>query len=486
MKLTVKTEDLILEVPKGTLLLDILREQGLQPDAPCGGMGRCGKCRVLVDGAERLACQTRVETDMTVALSKQRGAQILTETMRVPVKPDGDIGYCLAFDLGTTTVAAYLMDAVSGEILAQASCMNPQSQYGADVISRIQYVLQGGGPEMSSCIRKALSELTQKTVRQAEIHVDEIGAACIVGNTAMHHLLLELDPRPLTVPPYMPAVREALCLPANRILPLSSKSVVRILPNIAGFVGGDTVGCLLAARMDAADELTLLIDIGTNGEIVLGDRRRRIACSTAAGPAFEGAKIECGVRGIPGAIDHVTLQDEKPVFHTIGEEKAVGFCGSGLLDLIAVLLETRVIDGSGRMQNGDVFRVEGTCVYLTQKDVREVQLAKAAIRAGIELLCRAMNVKAEDIRQVLLAGAFGNYLSPQSACSIGMIPPVLCEKIRPVGNAAGEGARLAALSSAEFERSKKLALETEFLELAAMPAFNDCYVDCLSFEEDHA
>lgn len=331
---------------------------------------------------------------------------------------------------------------------------------------------------MSSCIRKALSELTQKTVQQAEIPIDEIGAACIVGNTAMHHLLLELDPRPLTVPPYMPAVKEALCLPASGILPLTSKSVVRILPNIAGFVGGDTVGCLLAARMDTADELTLLIDIGTNGEIVLGDRRRRIACSTAAGPAFEGARIECGVRGIPGAIDHVTLQDGKPVFHTIDEEKAIGFCGSGLLDLIAVLLETNVIDGSGRMR--DVFRVND--IYVTQKDVREVQLAKAAIRAGIELLCRAMDVKIEDIQQVLLAGAFGNYLMPRSACAIGMIPPALCEKIRPVGNAAGEGARLAALSSAEFERSKKLALETEFLELASMSAFNDCYVDCLSFE----
>lgn len=467
-------------------MLDVLREQKLLLDAPCGGMGSCGKCMVIAGGVERLACQTRIETDMTVSLPRQQDAQILMGTMQVSTVPDGEAGYCLAFDLGTTTVAAYLMDAVSGKVLARTSCMNPQRQYGADVISRLQYVLQGGDAEMSSCIHKALSELTLETVRQAEISADEIRIAAIVGNTAMHHLLLELDPRPLTVPPYMPAVKEALCLPADSILPISSRGIVRILPNIAGFVGADTVGCLLAARMDTVQELTLLIDIGTNGEIVLGDRRRRIACSTAAGPAFEGAKIECGVRGIPGAIDHVTLLDGKPVFHTIGGERAVGFCGSGLLDLIAVLLEINEIDGSGRMQNGDVFRIEGTGVYLTQKDIREVQLAKAAIRAGIELLCNAMNVKAEAIRQVLLAGAFGNYLTPRSACTIGMIPPELCDKIHPIGNAAGAGAQLAALSSAEFEQSKKLALKTEFLELASVPEFNDCYVECLYFREDQA
>ena len=227
-----------------------------------------------------------------------------------------------------------------------------------------------------------------------------------------------------------------------------------------------------------------MIDIGTNGEMVLGNKQRRIACSTAAGPAFEGAKIECGMRGAPGAVDHVTVEDGTLHFHVIGEGEALGLCGSGLLDLVAALLETEQINESGRMESGTKFYLEGTKVYLTQKDVREVQLAKAAIRAGIELMCKRMGIKVSQIRQVLLAGAFGNFLAPSSACAIGMIPPVLQERIIPIGNAAGEGAKMAVLNADEYEYSKRLARGTEFLELASMPEFNDCYVDCLCFEKE--
>lgn len=344
--------------------------------------------------------------------------------------------------------------------------------------------MQGNAPVLSSCIRGALSELTLKAAKQAGISPDEIMVASIVGNTAMHHMLLEIDPSPLTVPPYMPAVSEALCIPPEGILPICPAGIIRVLPNIAGFVGADTVGCLLSTRLDQMDDLTLMIDIGTNGEMVLGNKKHRIACSTAAGPAFEGAKIECGMRGAPGAVDHVTLVQNQIDFHVIGDSDAQALCGSGLLDLIAVLLKTGTISESGRMESGNVFYLEGTSVYLTQKDVREVQLAKAAIRAGIELMCRAMKVQVSDIRQVLLAGAFGNYLDPKSACAIGMIPPILHDRIIPIGNAAGEGARLAALSEEEYECSRTLASETEFLELASMPDFNDCYVDCLCFEEE--
>lgn len=482
MKLIIENRNLTLEVPKGSVLLDVLRKHGFTPDAPCGGKGICGKCRVIANSEERLACQTKIDRDMTVLLSQYGDAQILTDPHPVSVKPDGENKNCLAFDLGTTTIAAYLMDGLSGETLVCASCMNPQVSYGADVISRIQYALDGGGKELSDCVRLALEELARKAAHQAGISMEEIGAVSIVGNTAMHHLLLEIDPTPLTVPPYMPAVRDALLLPPRKLFAIPGE--VRILPNIAGFVGGDTVGCLLAARLEDAQELTLLVDIGTNGEMVLGDSRRRIACSTAAGPAFEGAKITCGTRGVSGAVDRVTLENGRIQFHTIGGKKAVGLCGSGLLDLTAVLLKTGYLDRSGRMIGGTDFRLEGTDVYLTQKDIREVQLAKAAIRAGIEMMCRKMDVQVHDIRRVLLAGAFGNCLDPRSACAIGMIPPVLLERICPVGNAAGEGARIAALNRAEFWRSDTLARETEFLELASLPQFNDCYIDCLSFEEE--
>ena len=305
----------------------------------------------------------------------------------------------------------------------------------------------------------------------------------IVGNTAMHHLLLEINPRPLTVPPYMPACSRALELPAGEILPVCGNAVLRILPNIAGFVGADTVGCMVATRFDRLEELTLMIDIGTNGEMVLGNRERRITCSTAAGPAFEGAKIQCGMRGAEGAVDHAALKNGEITWSVIGGGTAVGICGSGLLDLVRALLERGDVDESGYMEDGE-FRLAGTEVFLSQKDVREVQLAKAAIRAGIELMCRKMGVTPEQIRKVYLAGAFGNYLDPDSACAIGMIPPVLRDRIEPIGNAAGAGARLCAVSNDEYAYSKELAEGTQFLELASMPEFNDCYVDCLSFGEE--
>ena len=484
MKLRIQDLDRVIDAPAGANLLEVLRENGLHPDAPCGGKGKCGKCKVLVDGVEQLACQTSVDRDLSLVLPHLDSAQILTDTRAASVKPDGANRFCIAFDLGTTTVVAYLMDGITGAMLSKTSCMNPQAQFGADVISRIEYAMEGHARELSGCIRQALGELTESAAKQAGISPADITAASIVGNTAMHHLLLEIDPKPLTVPPYMPNVSEGLTLSPAGLLPINPVGTVRILPNIAGFVGADTVGCLLATRLDTLDDLTLMIDIGTNGEMVLGNKDRRIACSTAAGPAFEGAKIECGMRGAPGAVDHVTVEDGKLRFHVIGEGEAVGLCGSGLLDLIAALLETEVISESGRMESGGTYQLEGTKVYLTQKDVREVQLAKAAIRAGIELMCKRMGVKVADIRQVLLAGAFGNYLDPRSACAIGMIPPVLRERIIPIGNAAGEGARIAVLNGAEYEYSKRLAQGTEFLELASMPEFNDCYVDCLCFEEE--
>ena len=287
----------------------------------------------------------------------------------------------------------------------------------------------------------------------------------------MHHLLLGIDPKPLVTPPYMPRVREALAI-----------GCARVLPNIAGFVGGDTVGCMTATRFDQREALTLLLDIGTNGEMVLGDRHRRVACSAAAGPAFEGAKISCGMGGAPGAVEHVTLKNGQLSYSVIGGGEPKGLCGSGLLDLVAALLELGIIDGSGRMAEKTFVLCPN--VTLTQKDVREVQLAKAAIRAGIELLCAHLGIKPEEIQAVLLAGAFGSFMTPAAACRIGMIPPVLLDRIQSIGNAAGEGAKLCALSGAEYAYSQSLAENTEFLELASLAQFQDCYVDALEFEEE--
>lgn len=464
-------DNISVPVEAGASLLSAQILAGLRPDAPCGGKGTCKKCRVVLDGKEVLACQTIIDRDMTVFTEAEEKVTILTSGIAVETKPNGEFDYVLAFDIGTTTVVCYLLGGNTGKLLAQESCMNPQSQFGADVISRIQHSLDGNGEVLSLCIRNALRELTEKVCKKQGISPEDIGNAAIVGNTAMHHLLLNIDAKPLVTPPYMPAVFEAV-----------EKDNARILPNIAGFVGGDTVGCMVSTRFDRQEELTLLIDIGTNGEMVLGNKDRRIACSTAAGPAFEGAKISCGMRGAEGAVDHVWAEKGEIKYHVIGNKGPKGLCGSGLLDLVAVLLDRGILDESGYLEDKEYTLCEN--VTLTQKDIREVQLAKAAIRAGIELLAERLDIEIGDIRQVYLAGAFGNYMNPASACRIGMIPPVLLNKITPIGNAAGEGAKLCALSRAEFAYSQTLAKETEFLELASLPNFQDFYVDALEFAEE--
>ena len=482
MKIHILNNETILDAGEGRLLLDVLRSAGLAVNAPCGGKGTCGKCKVLVDGNPVLSCQYVIQKDITVQLPEQGKAAVLTEGVQRKLQPDGQDRYCLAFDLGTTTVVAFLMDGKTGATLARASCVNPQSNYGADVISRIQYAMDGEAEALSRCVREALAELTRQAAKEAGIDPREITAAALVGNTAMHHLLLNIDPKPLTTPPYMPSVREAMEVPAD-FLPVAAETKLRVLPNIAGFVGADTVGCLVATEFDKLEEITLMIDIGTNGEMVLGNQDGYLACSTAAGPAFEGAKISCGMRGQKGAVDHVWLENGQVKHSVIGGGEAIGLCGSGLLDLVAVLLQTGDIDESGRMDE-KAYTIPGTSVTLTQKDVREVQLAKAAIRAGIQLMCKKRGVRVESIEKVLLAGAFGNYMNPASACAIGMIPPVLLTKIQSIGNAAGTGASACALSRGIYDYSTVLAEKAEFLELASMPGFDDCYVDCLWFEEE--
>jgi uncharacterized 2Fe-2S/4Fe-4S cluster protein (DUF4445 family) len=493
--LTLLPDGAVIRVPEGQTILEALRGAGLAPDAPCGGRGACKKCGVILDGREVLACQTAVDRDMAVTRKLSAKAEILTRALAAQTKPDGRNRYVLAFDIGTTTVVAYLLDGKNGALLAAGSTLNPQTTFGADVISRIEYVMKNGPEQMQQSILGAMGRLTKEVSVKSGVAPEQITLAAVVGNTAMHHLFLGIDPRPLTVPPYMPRVSQALVVPADGLLPIAKDGKVRVLPNIAGFVGADTVGCLLSTRFDQLPGTALLIDIGTNGEMALTANGRRAACSTAAGPAFEGAKISCGMRGAAGAIDHVRLEDGRLACSVIGGGTARGLCGSGLLDAVTALLACGMLDPGGRLNAGSgekgrwikkdnmdaVVLKDG--VALTQKDIREVQLAKAAIRAGIELLAKKLGVAVESIENVYLAGAFGNYLSPASACAIGMIPPCLLGRITPIGNAAGEGARLAALSEEEYEYSSRLAKGTEFLELASMPEFQDCYVDCLSFGE---
>lgn len=469
------------EVHEEITLQQLLRAENIRLDAPCGGKGTCKKCRCTVNGKEQLACQTVIREDMIVILPNQKADRILTSGEGALWDPDGANRYAMAFDVGTTTVAGYLLDGRTGRVLATVSAPNPQREFGADVISRIQYALTVDASALQKTILNTLGELLIRSAGQAGISMEEITLVSLVGNTCMHHLLLGIDTRSLATPPYQANVTEALTYPAARFLPLGEDALLRVLPNISGFVGADTVGCLLATAMDGAEDWTLLVDIGTNGEMVLGKGSRRIACSTAAGPAFEGAKIECGMRGAEGAIDHVWLDGDEIKCSVIGGGAAVGLCGSGLLDAVAVLLKKGVIAPNGRMTPKRFILQDE--VYLSQKDVRQVQLAKSAIRAGIELMAKTIGIKTAQIRRLLLAGAFGNHLSPESACAIGLLPPVLLDRVQSVGNAAGEGAKSAAVSATAFEKATALAQGTEFLELATLPEFQDTYISLLDFRE---
>lgn len=496
-KITILPDKRTITAQEGASILSVLQDANAPIEAACGGNGTCGKCRCLIDGIPRLACQSLVEKDCVVMPLASSDADVLTGGACVPKQTDGKNRYALAFDIGTTTVVGYLLDGKNCETLATASRLNPQTTFGGDVISRIQYVMEHPDSDaLHRCILECLSELGEELAQSANISLLSVTCACIAGNTVMHHLLLGIDPAPLTVPPYMPACLQQMELPASELLPINPAGTVRILPNIAGFVGGDTVACMAATAFDTLDDLTLMIDIGTNGEIVLGDRHRRIACSSAAGPAFEGAKIRHGMRGACGAISHVTLNEDGFDCTVIGGGDAVGVCGSGLLDAVWEMRKTGMVEESGRMDEtvGDSAlwgRVDNmkavrltADVWLTQKDIRELQLAKAAIRAGIELLLLQYHAVPENVRRVYLAGAFGSFLSPEAACGLGMIPAAFLEKIQPIGNAAGMGAQLCALDHSAFIHTEEMARRTEFLELASMPEFQDIYVDCLSLGDD--
>ena len=393
--------------------------------------------------------------------------------------------YMAAFDLGTTSVAGYLIHVNGGRVAVTGGMRNPQTQYGGDVISRADYALEHSPQPLARCAREALDDLLRRMCEQVKVSPRQVCAVLVAGNTAMHHLLLGISPDSLVHAPYNPVVKQPLSLSASHY-GLRAHPAARLytLPVIGGFVGADTVACLIAGDWLNREKRTLMIDIGTNGELVMGDRHRRLACSTAAGPAFEGAKITCGMRGAEGAIDHVTLVDGQLRWHVIGEGPARGLCGSGLVDLIAVLLKTGELDESGRLQSGDTFPLGKTGVYLTQKDVREVQLAKAAMAAGIALLAERLNISIEDIEEVDIAGAFGNYIDPDSACAIGLIPQVLRPRIVPVGNAAGEGAKLSLMNEDAWNAAHTLSETTEFLELATLPQFQDEFVDQLGFPEE--
>jgi uncharacterized 2Fe-2S/4Fe-4S cluster protein (DUF4445 family) len=531
-------------VEAGTSLLQAAAQAGLLLEAPCGGGGTCGKCRVRLrsgrasaDGSAhrlsadelaggwRLACATPVEEALEVEVPSTtllpRLGAILVDGDPVAVRhdprPPGHLG--VAFDLGTTSVAGTLFDLHTGLERATRAAMNRQIALGDDVISRIAAV-RADAENLATLQRLAvatLSGILSDLCGACQERPDAVRELVVAGNTTMQHLLLGLDPSPLGESPFTPAFTDAQTVPAAGLgLQTHPDATLTVFPQLGGFVGGDTVAGMLAAHFDAFPHPVLLVDVGTNGELALLHGGRIYAASAAAGPAFEGARIRQGMRASDGAIDAVTVDGGALHTHVIGGGDATGLCGSALVDAVAELLRVGLIapDGafvvsssSARVHagpdapasglaarlrssaSGPQFLLDpgGSCscsaVWLTQRDIRELQLASGAIRAGIETLLRRAGLAADDLGALLLAGGFGNTIRVRNAVRIGLLPSLADGAIRFIGNASLTGAKRALLARSELERARALRDLATHVDLSAEPGFSECFMERMLFPE---
>lgn len=461
----------------GESLYEVLSRNGVPVNAPCGGRGKCGKCKVKIHWKSKisteiaLACQTVLEEDCEISLIDDE-SKILLQGKKHVYNTDKKSGYAMGVDIGTTTVAAYLLDAATGQQLAASSRLNPQRVHGADVISRIGFADESkeNRKHLQTEITDMLHEVRKELLKSAHLPEDTlVPDCCLVGNTAMMHLAGGFDTAGIAKAPYLP---EYVALHTQTL----TGSKYCLGGCVSGYVGADTLAAMLACDMESAKDNVLLIDIGTNGEIVLKSNGKYSCCSCAAGPAFEGAHIQCGTGAVNGAVDHLYAAGDSFIFTTVGSAAPIGICGSGLVDIVAYLLQNEYITPLGRMS--ERFEIAEN-VFIDPSDIREVQLAKAAIAAGIEILADRAGIGLEQIDRVLLAGGFGNYIDVHSACLIGLLPGVLEKKIIPVGNAAGDGAKMIALSVKARIFAEELRKKTEYIELSAQDDFEDIYTDNL-------
>ncbi len=443
-----------------------------------------------------------------------RVTAVIVDDVLVDVEPGDTTGrlHAIAFDLGTTTVVATLLDLATGTPAGVASMLNRQQPFGGDVISRISATMidPGALARLTAAAHATLSELTAEVCAQAGVAPEQVYEVALAGNATMTQLALGIDPEALGVAPFVQAggaLPELLA--ADLGIGVHPRARAYVFPALGAYVGGDIVAGMLASGMDRDRRMRLLIDVGTNCEIVLGDSRRLLATAAPAGPAFEGASIRCGMRAADGAVEVVKLGPDDVRLQVIGDVEPVGLCGSGLVDAVAALVEVGLLDASGRLLAVDEARrrlpgladrlaeVNGErvfvlhwrgergdaaeSVYLSQRDVRELQFAKAAIATGWRLLVQELGIAVEDIQQVLLAGSFGSYLSAASAVRIGLVPRVPLLRIVSAGNVAGEGAKMTLLSLREREGARRLLEEVRYVELSDRADFSDQFVDQLSF-----
>lgn len=478
-----------LNVNKGTPLIDILHEYGVE--FPCGGKGTCGRCKVKLLSGEleknavqqdkldklglskewRLACFCNANSDITLEVAQFEHI-ILADNTEFDFQPQH--GHGIAVDLGTTTVVVQLVNLENGYILDSRSEVNAQAKFGGDLISRIQSCLDGKQLEMQELIRHQIGKMIATILKK---HPVEILNVILVGNTAMHHIFSGLNVQPLSFYPFESSEIELQQFSAENLqwyLPETAK--IKFYPSIGSFVGSDILAGIAATKMTEHEEYSVLIDLGTNGEIVVGNKNKIVCASTAAGPAFEGAKINQGMRATTGAISSVSLVNENFKCHVIGNTNAKGICGSGLIDVMAILIQREKIGMFGEFNSGEdkIEITSGVCI--TQQDIREFQLAKAAIATGLQILLNRMNITFDEINTVFIAGGFGNFLNIPNVIRTGLIE---CdeEKIVKLGNTALIGAKMFLFQNEDF--FTEILAKTTHVNLEGDAAFQDIYIDKL-------
>lgn len=487
------------EAQAGQTVLDVLQEQRIEIRATCGGVGKCRRCQVLVRDDQglsyRLACTTQVSDGMEVVVERVGAMDVVQAGAAQQFPPDeGATGYGIAIDIGTTTVVAHLHDLATGNRLASVGRANPQIAFGSDVISRISASVDGKLDMMVESIRDALREMKAKLCAIAKIQEDEVVAVSIAGNTVMQHIAAGLPPDTIGVNPFTPL---SLFGDMREIEGLGLCYFARC---IAGYVGGDIVAGMLACDLRRKGT-HLFLDLGTNGEMALAVDGRIVCCATAAGPVFEGANIRFGMPASAGAISQVAFEDGELKIGVIGDVAPIGVCGTGVIDAIALMVREGVVDETGFLQDAEdvegplaafvgceddrnvFYLTEDRSVYITQDDVRNLQLAKAAVCAGIMTMVDAAGIQVDDIESLEIAGGFGAYLNLQSAAALGLFPAQLAPCASSVGNTSGEGATALVLSSAAHDSEAEIVEACTYLELSTSATFNDFYIQEMEFAQ---
>ncbi len=482
----------IIQVARGSSLIDVLYEFGVE--FPCGGKGNCGKCKVRVLQGEirtdpehlrklqelslgtawRLACMSQAESDLVLEVVQY---ETIIQADETPFSFKPVRGYGVAIDVGTTTLVAQLMDLSTARILGVETALNPQSRWGSDLISRLESALAGQGPELTRSIRRATGSMLGKLLRGRKITIDRV---VLVGNTVMQHLFAGTDIRPLSFYPFESPELSVRYFKAPELqweIPCGS---IAFYPSIGSFVGSDILAGIHATGMRQRREFSALVDLGTNGEIVVGNRDRLLCASTAAGPAFEGARISQGMLATTGAISSVRDSADGLLCSVIGNVPAAGICGSGLIDAVAVLLKKGELGGFGEILSGQSHILLTGQVSLTSRDIQEFQLAKAAIAAGMQILLRTLGISEKELSQVFVSGAFGTYINLENMVRTGMMG-VPVDRYRKLGNSALIGAKMFLFSG--MEAAEEILGGTRHVNLESEPDFQDLFVDRLAFNQ---